>query len=78
MPIPLAQASGPSAATLFYITLLIIFITAIITTVVAKWSRDKCLKFFRGYRITMERYRGATETQVHPIRPVVGELGAPE
>ena len=60
MPIPLAQASGPNAATLFYITLLIIFLTAIITTVVAKWSRDKCLKFFRGYRITMERYRGAT------------------
>jgi len=60
MPIPLAQNPGPNAATLFYVTLLIIFVTAIITTVLAKWSRDKCLKFFRGYRITMERARGAT------------------
>jgi len=60
MPIPLAQNAGPNAATLFYITLLIIFVTAIITTVVAKWSRDKCLKFFKGYRITMERHRGQT------------------
>jgi hypothetical protein len=45
----LAQAgasSTPSAATLLYITLLFIFVTAIITTVVTKWSRDKCLKFF--------------------------------
>lgn len=55
----LAQ-TGPSAATLFYLTLLVIFITAIITTVLAKWSRDKCLKFFKGYRITMERHRGQT------------------
>src|SRR5258706_3311374 len=60
MPIPLAQNAGPNAATLFYLTLLIIFVTAIITTVLAKWSRDKCLKFFKGYRITMERYRGQT------------------
>src|SRR6266566_7388258 len=60
MRIPLAQNAGPNAATLFYLTLLIIFVTAIITTVLAKWSRDKCLKFFKGYRITMERYRGQT------------------
>jgi hypothetical protein len=60
MPIPLAQNAGPNAATLFYITLLIIFLAAIITTVLAKWLRDKCLKFFRGYRITMERQRGQT------------------
>src|SRR5215212_7199848 len=59
MRIPLAQ-SAPSAATLFYITLLFIFVTAILTTVIAKWSRDKCLKFFKGYRITLERYRGQT------------------
>ncbi|HEV8608139.1 MAG TPA: hypothetical protein VGQ99_22580 [Tepidisphaeraceae bacterium] len=58
MRIVLAQTAGPSAATLFYITLLIIFVTAILTTVLAKWSRDKCLKFFKGYRITLERYRG--------------------
>jgi hypothetical protein len=60
MPILLAQNAGPNAATLFYLTLLIIFVTAIITTVLAKWTRDKCLKFFKGYRITMERYRGQT------------------
>src|SRR3954470_3376199 len=60
MPIPLAQTAGPSAATLFYLTLLVIFVTAIITTVLAKWTRDKCLKFFKGYRITMERNRGQT------------------
>jgi hypothetical protein len=58
-PNVLAQ-SAPSAATLFYITLLFIFITAIITTVLAKWTRDKCLKFFRYYRVTLERNRGAT------------------
>jgi hypothetical protein len=55
----LAQGA-PSAATLFYITLLFIFVTAIITTVLAKWARDKCLKFFKGYRVTLERNRGAT------------------
>src|SRR5947207_3410968 len=60
MRIPLAQNAGPNAATLFYLTLLIIFVTAIITTVLAKWSRDKCLKFFKGYRITLERSRGQT------------------
>ena len=61
----LAQASpppagGPSAATLFYITLLIIFATAILTTIVTKWARDKCLKFFHRYHVTLERTRGQT------------------
>jgi hypothetical protein len=59
----LAQAgasSTPSAATLLYITLLFIFVTAIITTVVTKWSRDKCLKFFHRYHVTLERTRGQT------------------
>src|SRR5262245_66259065 len=57
---PLAQTPGPSAATLFYLTLLIIFLTAIITTVLTKWTRDKCLKFFNHYHVTMERSRGQT------------------
>ena len=48
------------ASTVFYITLLLIFVTAIITTVVTKWSRDKCLKFFWRFRITLERSRGQT------------------
>jgi hypothetical protein len=63
MLLPLAQAttsSGPSATTLFLITLALIFITAIITTVATKWSRDKCLKFFNRYHVTLERVRGQT------------------
>lgn len=57
--VPLAQ-SGISPTTVFYWTLLFIFLTAIITTIVTKWARDKCLKFFRGYHVTLERARGVT------------------
>jgi hypothetical protein len=53
----LAQAS---AASVFYLTLLFIFLTAIVTTVATKWARDKCLKFFDGYHATLERSRGQT------------------
>jgi hypothetical protein len=57
----LAESSaGPSAAAVFYLTLLFIFLTAIITTVATKWTRDKCLKFFHGYHVTLERTRGQT------------------
>jgi hypothetical protein len=59
MPHALAQ-SAPSAASLFYLTLLIIFLTAIVTTVATKWARDKCLKFFNHYHVTLERSRGHT------------------
>jgi len=52
--------AAPSATTIFYLTLLFIFLTAIITTVVTKWSRDKCLKLLDGYRVTLERTRGQT------------------
>src|SRR5436305_11277432 len=55
-----ASSTGPSASAIFYITLLIIFLTAIITTIVTKWVRDKCLKFFDGYHVTLERNRGQT------------------
>src|ERR1041385_9120800 len=55
----LAQ-STPAASTIFYLTLLFIFISAIATTILAKWARDKCLKFFRDYRVTLERVRGQT------------------
>jgi hypothetical protein len=55
----LAQSS-PSAASIFYLTLLFIFITAIITTVFTKWARDKCLKSFHRYHVTLERSRGQT------------------
>src|SRR2546421_8861345 len=62
-PMVLAQTpppTGPSAATIFYITLLFIFLTAIVTTVVTKWARDKVLKFFNHYHVTLERTRGQT------------------
>jgi hypothetical protein len=51
---------GPSASTIFYFTLMFIFVTAIVTTIVTKWSRDKCLKFFNGYHVSLERHRGQT------------------
>src|SRR3954467_1054200 len=56
---PLAQ-TGPTASGVFYFTLLFIFVTAIITTVFTKWARDKCLKFFNQYHVTLERTRGQT------------------
>src|SRR5262245_35823853 len=52
--------SGPDASTIFYLTLLVIFVTAIVTAVATKWSRDKCLKFFDRYHVTLERARGHT------------------
>ena len=55
-----STSSGPSATTIFLLTLAFIFITAIITTVATKWSRDKALKFFHRYHITLERSRGQT------------------
>src|SRR5262245_36991398 len=59
----LAQAppsTGPSAAAIFYVTLLFIFLTAIITAVATKWARDKTLKLFDGFHVTLERARGQT------------------
>jgi hypothetical protein len=60
VPAQAPPPSGPNAATVFYVTLLFIFLTAIITTVVTKWARDKCLKFFNHYHVTLERTRGQT------------------
>jgi hypothetical protein len=59
MCLNLADAAA-NATSVFYLTLLAIFVTAIITTVLAKWARDKCLKFFNGYHVTLERSRGQT------------------
>jgi hypothetical protein len=59
-PPPPAPPSGPNAATVFYVTLLFIFLTAIVTAILAKWSRDKCLKFFNHFHVTVERTRGQT------------------
>src|SRR5947207_11554576 len=55
----LAQSTF-SASTVFYVTLLLIFVTAVITTILSKRTRDKCLKFFSGYHVTLERTRGQT------------------
>jgi hypothetical protein len=64
VPAALAQTPPPSGGidpqTVFYLTLLFIFLTAIITTVVTKWAKDKCLKFFDDYHVTIERFRGQT------------------
>src|SRR4051812_27387125 len=64
MALFLAQAapttSGPDASTIFYVTLLFIFLTAIVTAVVTKWAKDKCLNYFQGYHVTLERTRGQT------------------
>jgi hypothetical protein len=57
---PVTSSGGPSASTIFLITLIFIFVTAMITTVLTKWSRDKCLKFFHRYHVTLERTRGQT------------------
>jgi hypothetical protein len=57
---PPPAPSGPTAAGVFYLTLTFIFVTAIITTVVTKWARDKCLKMFHRYHVTLERNRGQT------------------
>jgi hypothetical protein len=59
-PAPAPTSSGPNAATIFYLTLLFIFLTAAVTAVFTKWARDKCLKFFNGYHVTLERIRGQT------------------
>jgi hypothetical protein len=61
VPLPAHLAQTPAgAATVFYLTILFIFLTAVITTVVTKWAKDKCLKFFHGYHVTLERTRGQT------------------
>src|SRR3954449_11748470 len=53
-----AAPAAPNPSTILYVTLLFIFLTAIITTVATKWARDKCLKFFNGYHVSIERSRG--------------------
>ena len=53
-------SAGPSAAAVFYATLLFIFLTAIITAVATKWARDKALKMFHGFHVSLERSRGQT------------------
>src|SRR4051794_38274271 len=58
----LAQSipAGVNATTVFYLTLLLVFVAAIVTALATKWSRDKCLKLLDGYHITLERVRGQT------------------
>jgi hypothetical protein len=64
--IPVLAQSPPGVtgkidpSTVFYITLLFIFLTAIVTAVLTKWAKDKCLKLFHDYHVTIERLRGQT------------------
>lgn len=60
MTMLLAQTT-PDAATIFYITLAVIFLTGVVTTIATKWMRDKCLKLFDGYHVTLESLRGGTD-----------------
>ena len=60
MPPTILAQQAPNASTIFYLTLLFIFVTAVITTFATKWAKDKCLKFFHGYHVTLERTRGQT------------------
>lgn len=62
MVIPLvAQAPAPSGGNnLFFYSLVFIFLAGIITTIVTKWAKDKCLKFFNRYHVTLERAQGQT------------------
>lgn len=69
-----AQVPSISPTTVFYWTLLFIFLTGIITTIATKWSRDKCLKLFRGYRVTMERADGQTIWGVLKVFPTGVEV----
>lgn len=57
---PLAQTT-PDAATIFYISLLVIFLAGVVTAIATKWMRDKCLKLFHGYHVTLEGLRGSTD-----------------
>jgi hypothetical protein len=60
VPSPPAPSGGPSASDIFYLTLIGIFLTGIVTTLVTKWARDKCLKFFNKNHVAVERLRGQT------------------
>src|SRR4051812_1148748 len=57
---PAPASGGIDPSTVFYLTLLFIFLTAIVTAVLTKWAKDKCLKLFHDYHVTIERFRGQT------------------
>lgn len=62
-PLPLAvfwstHAGVPKAADLFYISLLGIFLTGIVSALVTRLTRDKCLKLLHGFHVTLEKARG--------------------
>lgn len=51
-------AAAPNSNNLFFYSIIFIFVAGIITTVVTKWAKDKCLKFFNHFHATLERNRG--------------------
>ncbi len=62
----LAQATPPTPSggwfgfdSLFFLTLVFVFGGAIVTALLTRWSRDKCLKLLNGDRVTIERSDGA-------------------
>lgn len=59
---PAPASSGTSASTIFYLTLLFIFLTAIVTTFVTRWSKDKCLALLKRSHVTLVRNRGLKAT----------------
>ena len=56
----LGQSSTDSSSILLW-TLVAIFVTGVVTTLATKWARDKCLKLFHGYHVTLEGVRGNTD-----------------
>jgi hypothetical protein len=54
----LAATNSSGTSNLFFYSLIFIFVIGVITTVVTKWTKDKCLKFFDHFHVTLERTRG--------------------
>lgn len=52
------HAGVPKASDIFYISLLGIFLTGIVSALVNRLTRDKCLKLLHGYHVTLEKARG--------------------
>jgi len=57
-PVIAQTSAGLSATGILYLTLVFIFLTGIVTAIATKWSRDKCLRFFTSYHVTLESLRG--------------------
>jgi hypothetical protein len=45
---------------LFFLTILFIFATAVVTAIYTRWAKDKCLKLLQADHVTLERGDGVT------------------